>query len=275
MSDLDARVRQAFDEVRVPDDVKRRALTYIACVADTSVCESPTELSVPVAKLDEAPRRRKRTRLVSMRRVVAALAACLALVAIGVGGFAYAQPTTYVGIDVNPSIELGVNRFGIVVQTEALNADGDILLDAVSLTGRSYAEALKLLTESDAFSPYAQEDSYVEISVTSKDDRQAQVIRQESDDCLNSLPCRGSCHTVDEDTREAASSAGMGVGRYQAALELMELDPNVTLEECRTLTMHELRDRIAALSPEGSTESHGHGHSGRGRGGQGGMKSLS
>lgn len=263
MTDLETRVRQAFDDVTVPDDVKHRALTYIA-----SVAEKAETVEAAPAEPVPAPRKRTRGRILPLRRAVAALAACLVLAVVGFGGFAYAQPTTYVGIDVNPSIELGVNRFGIVVQAEALNSDGETLLDAVSLTGRGYGEALNLLTQSEAFSPYAQEDSYVEISVTSDDDRQAEAIRRESDECLSALPCRGSCHAVDEGTREAATSAGMGVGRYRAALELMELDPSVTLEECASLSMHELRDRIAALSPdeaEGGDSGNGqHRHGGSG-----------
>lgn len=268
MTDLDTRVRQAFDDVTVPDDVKYRALTYIASVAETSGAQAEAA-PTPV----RAPRKRARARALPLRRAAVALAACLALAFVGFGGFAYAQPTTYVGIDVNPSIELGVNRFGIVVRVEALNSDGEALLDSVSLAGHGYADALSLLTQSDAFSPYAQKDSYVEISVTSNDERQAEAIRQQSDACLSALPCRGSCHAVDEGTREAAASAGMGVGRYRAALELMELDPNVTLEECASLSMHELRDRIAALSPnevDGGGSGNGqHRHGGGGQHGKG------
>ena len=196
MTDLDTRVRQAFDSVTVPDDVKRGTLTYIASIAEASGVSAET---APASAA--APCKRARARIIPLRRAAAALAACLALAFAGFGGFAYAQPTTYVGIDVNPSIELGVNRFGIVVRAEALNGDGESLLDAVSLTGRGYADALSLLTQSDAFSPYAQEDSYVEISVTSDDARQAEAIRQQSDACLSALPCRGSCHAVDEGTR--------------------------------------------------------------------------
>ena len=36
MTDLDTRVRQAFDNVTVPDDVKRGTLTYIASIAEAS-----------------------------------------------------------------------------------------------------------------------------------------------------------------------------------------------------------------------------------------------
>lgn len=269
MTELDERVRQAFDDVTVPDDVKRRALTYIVGNADSSEYSlAPFEVSVGAAD------KRVRTRMLTFRRAVAALAACLVLALAGIGGFAYAQPTAYVGIDVNPSIELGVNRFGIVVEAEALNGDGEALLDAVSLTGQAYADALSNLTQSEAFSPYAQEDSYLEISVTSDDGRQAEDIRRQSDACLSALPCRGSCHAVDGETRSAAASAGMGVNRYRAALELIELDPSVTLEECSNLTMRELRDRIAACSPEdnGAGSSKGHHGEGGGHGAKGAMK---
>lgn len=268
MTDLDTRVREAFDDVVVPIDVKRCALTYIARIAET-VDATEAVVSTPL----QAPRRRARARILPMRRAAAALAACLVLAVVGFGGFAYAQPTTYVGIDVNPSIELGVNRFDIVVQAKAVNGDGEALLNAVSLTGRQYADALSVLTQSEAFSPYAQEDSYVEISVTSDDGRQGETIRKQSDDCLNALPCQGSCQAVDEDTREAAVSAGMGVNRYRAALELMELDPSVTIEECTNLSMRELRDRIAALSSDGiegggtGNGRHQHGNGGGGGGG--------
>ena len=121
MTDLDTRVRQAFDNVTVPDDVKRGTLTYIASIAEASGVSAET---APASAA--APRKRARARIIPLRRAAAALAACLALAFAGFGGFAYAQPTTYVGIDINPSIELGVNRFGIVVRAEALNGDGDV-----------------------------------------------------------------------------------------------------------------------------------------------------
>ena len=198
-------------------------------------------------------------------RRIAALAACFVLVVTCLGGFRlYAQPTAYVGIDINPSIELSVNRFGIVVGSEALNEDGAALLDSVSLTNRSYADALAALTGSDAFAPYAQENSFVEVSVTSDNQRQVESLCAQSDATLSALPCQGACAVVDAQTRDAAFAAGMGVGRYNAALELIELDPSVTLEECAGMSMRELRDRIASYRGDASTPS------GAGRGAQGG-----
>ena len=248
-----SRVRQAFDNVTVPDDVKRGTRTYSKLRRRLAFRRKRLPQALP----------HHGARIIPLRRAAAALAACLALAFAGFGGFAYAQPTTYVGIDVNPStIERPVwhrrsgrgaqRRWGVIARCRVA-------------TGRGYADALSRLTQSDAFSPYAQEDSYIE-SVTSDDARQAEAIRQQSDACMSALPCRGSCHAVDEGTREAAVSAGMGVGRYRAALELVELDPSVTLQECASLSMRELRDRIAALS-SGDSEGRGSGNGQHGHGG--------
>src|SRR5699024_9346814 len=108
--------------------------------------------------------------------------------------------------------------------------------------------------------------AFVEISVSSSDARQATALQTQSDACLRELPCEGSCHAVDSAERAAASEAGMGVGRYQAALELMELDPAVTLDDCRQMSMRELRDRIAELSGEGGAGGEGGRASGSGQG---------
>lgn len=298
MTDLEQRVREAFDNVTAPECVKRDTLTYISnhaaqeeapafasapapaptsvatpasaaasgSASDSAPASAATPVSTPAPNSTPARRRTNGFRAFSFRRLAAAVAACLVLAAVGFGGFAYATPTARVGIDVNPSLELGVNRFGLVVETKALNDDGRALLEAVSLNGLTYADALATLTESDAFAPYTQEDSYIEISVATNNEAQAERLRTESDARLQQLPCHGSCHAVDEATSKAAAAAGMGAGRYQAALELMELDPSVTLEECATLSMRELRDRIAAITGEPSeTTGEGHG-SGNGAG---------
>lgn len=287
MNDLDERVRRAFDEVTAPSSVKSETLAYITASSQgrESACDASRSEGAEAheaAREDPAPvftARRGGGRRAFTRRAFVAIAACLALVAVGVGCFeVYRQPTAYVGIDVNPSIELGLNRFGIVVQEEALNDDGRALLDAVSLTNLAYDEALARLTESAAFAPYVQDDAFVEISVTTDDEFQKDELCAQSDAQLDSLPCRGSCHEVDEGTRLQAAEAGMGVGRYRAAVELTELDPSVTIEDCSHMSMRDLRDRIDACSDDedehgssargetGSQEGKGSGHDGQGAG---------
>ena len=233
MNDLEQRVREAFDEVSLPPEVRARTLAAIDDLVQ------PREAS---------PSKPPAPRIVKWRRAAIALAACLVLAAVGLAGSRlYFEETAFVGIDVNPSIELGINRFDIVVSAKAYNEDGEALLRDVSVTGKPYDSAVATLTSSTAFAPYLESDAYIAISVASNDAGQSDTLRTQSDACLRSLPCEGSCHTVDAETRAAASAAGMGAGRYQAALRLLELDGSLTLEDCASMSMHELRSRIAAL----------------------------
>lgn len=60
-----------------------------------------------------------------------------------------------------------------------------------------------------------------------------------------------SCHTAEADTMQAAHEAGLSVGRYQIYQELLENGVSITPEECRNLSMRELR----ALLGEGESTS--------------------
>lgn len=288
MNELEQRVREAFDCIVLPEEAKRAALDAydrMACSAEdgkgSQAFDRPVESAVPHEETP-APPRRSNVRV--LRRMGLAIAACMALIAIGIGGFsAYATETAQIGIDVNPSIELGVNRFDRVVSERAVNEDGAALLGQVSLVGKSYDEAMAALSQSELFMSYVGDDAYIEINVTSGDAAQAESLTRASDAYLQTLPCHGSCHTVSAENREEALAAGMGVGRYNAALELIKLDPSVTLDECRSMTMRELRDRIAAAGGDaddgmaGTGEHHGRGSGGgmRGQGAGSGRRSQS
>lgn len=271
MNDLDRRIRDAFDEVVLPEEVRERAMRAIDRLAASSPsdgsadapsgaegCASPpARPGASAASHAAAPRPRR----LWSRRAAVALAACSAMALVGAGGFSWCfQKTAYVGIDINPSVELALNRFNTVVSVEALNGDGEALLAEVALEGLDYGDAMEALTSSSAFSSYAKDDAFVEISVTANDERQAESLQSESNACLRGLSCKGACHEVDASSRESARAAGMGVGRYRAAKRLMELDESISLEECAAMSMRELRDRIASCEENGpSFEGSGNG----------------
>ena len=68
MTDLDTRVRQAFDNVTVPDDVKRGTLTYIASIAEASGVSAETAPASAAAPRKRA-RRVSRTGFRGIRRL--------------------------------------------------------------------------------------------------------------------------------------------------------------------------------------------------------------
>lgn len=296
MTDLEDRVRRALDAQHAPESLRRRTLAAIeeararqgAAGADEdapsvaradspSVANAPADACAPhpdPAPAADAPAPSAAVRAAARRhrspwRIAVAAAACLVLLAGSLGLWhAYREPVAFIGIDVNPSIELGVNCFDIVVEARPLNDDGRVLLDQVSLTGRPYRQAIDELAASAAFAPYADAGSLVEVSVASADAALADRLSAQTDAALAPLPCDHACATVDAEVRAQADAAGMGMARYQAAQELIALDPTATLDECAALTMRELRDRIDACAGHGSESSDdspsgegaGHGH---------------
>lgn len=285
---FDRRVREALLSVRAPEAAKTRTLDAIEALRTQEPAEHPDASEMPGAagELDQtattksaptdhndaaAPSPTSRSRNAARRRrwrTPLAAAACLALVGLlcFTGYRIYQQPAAFVGLDVNPSLELTVNSFDRVVAAAAINEDGRAVLDGVHLEGKSYEEALDCLMASEAMAPYVTEDAFVEVSITADNDAIAAELQGQSDAVLARYPCRGACHHADDATRQAAAAAGMGVGRYRAACELMALDGSVTLDECAAMTMRELHDALDRLCED---DSHDHGNgtgSGQGHG---------
>ena len=287
--ELDMRVREAFDPVELPDAVRQRTLETYDVLAAGQAPDEP-ELSVVASK----PAHGGATRKMRRSRFITALAACLVLgVAVfgifRVGGAPDASvetapgdqtvvapldmvATAFVDIDINPSIELQLNAADQVVAVDAMNDDGRAAIANLELEGLSYGEAFEKLIRSEALAPYLNGDAYVQVSVSTDNQQQEQVLMSTSEEYLAALPYNSSCHTASLELHEEAHAHGMGCGRYIAAVELSTLDPNVSVSDCHDMTMHEIRDRIDACHDRVSSGGSGAGSSqgGSGYGGGGG-----
>ena len=203
-----------------------------------------------------APQRRR-------RRWVAPLAAAACLLLVGVLAFAgwrvWQEPAAFVSVDVNPSIELTVNAFDRVVATKGVNEDGAAVLAQVNVCGKTYEEALATLMGSGAMAPYVAEDAFVDVNVTCANNDTAAALEAQSAAVMRQYPCQSVCQRADDATRKAALAAGMGVGRYQVASELAELDDSVELYDCADMTMRQLEDAVGELCHDVS-HNHGTGH---------------
>lgn len=209
-----------------------------------------------------APQKRRRPlRLVKGGRI-AAIAACLALVACLIGGVAdFLRPVAYVGIDVNPSVELTLNRFDIVVGTHALNDDGQRALDEASCMWRPFDDAARDLD--GAMRAIAGEGAVVEVSIDCGNESRYAALATQSSNCFG---CNGETHCArtNAEERQAAHDSGMGVAKYRAYQALQEAGIDISAEECASMSMRELRD---LLTKNGINANEGEGeHAGMGNG---------
>lgn len=273
-SNLENRIKDAFDAVAMPAGLKEDTLKAIALrrrkEQEQATWPQPAEVTPPRTQLPSREQgqathaypqpqpftvasgsKRPRCKPVLARTGIFLAAACLLVAVLGFGGYRlYATETAFVGVEVNPSLEFGVNRFDIVINAWANNPEGQGVLDDVSLIGKSYDDALQTLLGSDAFLAYVDDASFVDISIVCNDDRQYAALVQNSETRVNALPCEGACRRASAEEHQAASEAGMGIRRYEAAQALMQLDPDIRLEDCQSMGMREIRQRITQLDPD-------------------------
>lgn len=300
-------VKEAFEAIHLPNDIAARTLASIEAKRKQQENERTEGLLTPQenahankpssqeAKPAEEPfalqasrhaseapkgqgsatpqKRRKALRFAKGGRI-AAIAACVALVACLIGGVAdFLRPVAYVGIDVNPSVELTLNRFDIVVGTCALNDDGQRALDEAPCMWRAFDDAARELD--GAMRAIAGEGAVVEVSIDCDNENRYAALAAQSNDCFG---CNGEAHCdrTNAEERQAAHNSGMGVAKYRAYQTLQEAGVGISAEECASMSMRELRDLLAKNgvdTNEGESENPGMGngqgagtHSGNGVG---------
>lgn len=274
---LEQRMHEAFDRVHMPAGLAERTLARIEAERQTEAAGEPaagpfSTTSTPLAVIDGKAARRT-ARKHRRTPLVAALAACLALVALSIGGVAWAwQPYAYVAIDVNPSIELGINRFDRVASTRAYNDDGERVLAAADVQGDTYEQAMTSIEQ--ALQDYLDDTSAIEVTIIC-DDRHA--ASQLEDVGTRRLDTSGTgqvhCSHASEEEHHAATSAGIGVGKYRVWQELVDAGVDISADEASGMTMRELLDLAEAEGVDASQASadaadSGH-HSAEGHHGQG------
>lgn len=296
-------VKEAFEAIRLPDDIAARALKSIEAKReqqenerteglliaqenahankhadqDGKVIEEPfaSQASCQASGTSKGqgsatPQKRRKALHFAKGGRIAAIAACLALAACLIGGVAdFLRPMAYVGIDVNPSVELTLNRFDIVVGTHALNDDGQQALNEASCMWRPFDDAARDLD--GAMRAITGEGAVVEVSIDCDNESRYAALAAQSNNCFG---CNGEAHCdrTNAEERQAAHNLGMGVAKYRAYQELQEAGVDTSAEECASMSMRELRDLLAKTgvdTSEGESEHAGMGN-GQGAGTHGG-----
>lgn len=102
-------------------------------------------------------------------------AACAALLlAIGITGYSWTKtPVSYISIDVNPSIELSLNRFGRVVSATAFNAEGRKILETLSLKGKRDTTAVHEIIENETMQTFLSDEAELVLTVAEEKTQRA------------------------------------------------------------------------------------------------------
>jgi len=153
----------------------------------------------------------------------------------------YAMETSYISIDVNPSIELCLNKYDRVVNVIAYNEEGQRVVDCLDVKNKCYTDALEEILHNDVFCSYMGEESDLTFTIVS--DKEA-VLRAGIESCAQGTEHHGTINCSDNQTRQLAHENHCSVGKYSAYEELVQYDDTATIEECRDMSVHEIHNRI-------------------------------
>lgn len=221
---MDDRLFATFDSIRAEPELKDHTRSYLA-------------------KRTRGYRRAPRP----LRRLVPAVA-CLVCLLTGLGGAkAYFTPTSIISVDVNPSLELGVNRFDRVIWVEGQNEDGEHLAQQLNLRFLDCSQAISTLMADPAILGYLEQDEVLSLSVVGSDPVQSQELLATLESCTAGRSNTYCCAVPMEEVSQA-HSVGLSYGKYRLYLLAQELDPSLTPEQVQEMTMRELRDWLSAHS---------------------------
>jgi len=95
----------------------------------------------------------------SRYRLLVPVIAAVSVFMLAVGAYAYAMPVSYVTVDINPSVELSLNRVEYVIKAKALNDGGLSILQHGELLNRPLKAALSNLVVNARIEGYALEEN--------------------------------------------------------------------------------------------------------------------
>ena len=191
-------------------------------------------------------------------RYIALASFCLFFLLIGFGGWRlYFTPTAAISIDINPSLELSVNRFNKVLSIKGYNIDGKQLADSLHLKYMDYEEAVDKIVQSQEIKDLLSDDEVLTFTVSGKNNQQRKQIFSN----INTSAKKNEntyCYMADEKDTEEAHHLGLSTGRYQALLKLQSLGSDLTAEDVKNMTMKEIHDLIHSLSGEDTSSGQHH-----------------
>lgn len=223
---MNEKLKNAFDSIHAEADLKDSTREYLFCKTSGYTV--------------------KRT---SIQRNLMAVSACLMfiLAGLGVGYWVCFTPVSAISIDINPSIELNINRFDRVLSVESFHDDGRDLVSALDVRFMGYMDAIDQVLNNETITDCLAQDEVLSIMVVSLDGERQRVMLANVERCVagqNNVYC-GAGNYEDVAT---AHTQGLSFGKYRAFLELQALDPGITPEDIQGWTMREIRDRIDKLS---------------------------
>ena len=208
---------------------------------------------------------------VAMRSVsaLASVAAVFFIIFYGFGffntNFNANRDYTYLSIDINPSLELVLDRKNVVLEATPLNSDAKILLNNITIDNLSIDVALSEILDSSrkegfisnenntilfSASPlFENEDELKEDDMKEKDEEITNILNSlkklADDDGLSSEIIKAN-----PKNRKTALNYGVSMGKYALYTRANEKGMNITIDEVRSTSVSNILVKIKSADPD-------------------------
>lgn len=176
-----------------------------------------------------------------MRKITSIAAVIVITLGVGAGGYlAYATPTNYWGVDINPSIQLGSNIFDRVVEVTALNEDAEVLLADLDLNNEEVDSAVTKIVDEATETGYIDElaeDNAVLITSYSDDEEKGEEVQAKIEEKVKKILERKNIKAtiikekMTEDLKADASSYGISNGKMLLVQRAVAANPELKEED--------------------------------------------
>ena len=207
------------------------------------------------------------TKKTTKRKWTSLIAACLAVMLLGGGGLFYQRANavaSVVSLDVNPSIELKVNRSEKVLVCTPLNEDAKAILvdmgNGADLKGAKLDVAVNAIVGSLVRNGYLNSiSSAIMISVEDRDTARAEKLQRELtstvDGVLQTSESRASVLTQtltqDAGLTQRARENSISTGKAALVNRVLALNATLKFDALAKLSVEELKDLAAPAMPIG------------------------
>lgn len=178
------------------------------------------------------------------------IAACvIMLILVSLSSYAYYfTPVSYASVDINPSLQLGINRFDKVVSIQPLNDDAKALLETISIKNEDITQSVdKIIEASKEMGYLSEENNHVEVDIVTKNDKLMDRVNNHMDNYKEDPKYDFTVEQADNDDLKLAKDLNLSVGKTKAIKKYTETfggDLNQNASQLSTMTVGDIKKTI-------------------------------
>ena len=243
-------IRSALNQIKAEDELIEKTEKYLR--------------STLLNKKDKEIVKFNIMNMFSIKKFAMAACALILVCGVSVAGYAYYKtPVSYLSLEINPSVELGVNSINNVVSATGFNVDGKTILVGQNIINLSVKDAVKELVKSACEKGFIASDGSTIISVTSETKKLSAGTILEIDaenGAKEALRLKGNIavvykYNVDISKRDLAIKRGITPGKLNIIQKLQDVDSTITIDQYKDVPVAEIIKKVDKIKKLGNTNS--------------------